>query len=265
MTMEPIAVFAGPSLPASVRPPDPAVDWRPPASAGDLLRLLPDPPRTVCLIDGYFDHRPAVWHKEILLLMEHGVRVLGAASMGALRAAELDRHGMIGVGAIYRAYRSGRLHGDDEVALVHALGEKGWTPVSEPMVEVRATLNAAVRCRIIAPAVAHSLRYAALAIHFSERDWPAIMTSANLGPTDMGRLSFWLRSGIVRLKRRDALHCLAEARVVSRAPMARVATPRTCFLDELAAECRIPNQALSSSVQSGERMPDHLHERGSRI
>ena len=48
--------------------------------------------------------------------MAAGTQVFGAASMGALRAAELAPFGMIGVGAIFAAYRDGRLTGDDEVA-----------------------------------------------------------------------------------------------------------------------------------------------------
>jgi hypothetical protein len=45
-----------------------------------------------------FDSTPAVLHKEILWAMDRGVGVSGAASMGALRAAELHWYGMVGVG-----------------------------------------------------------------------------------------------------------------------------------------------------------------------
>ncbi|WP_198679170.1 TfuA-like protein [Thermomonospora amylolytica] len=40
--------------------------------------------------------------------------------MGALRAAELDRFGMRGVGRIYADYRDGRLEADDAVTLLHS-------------------------------------------------------------------------------------------------------------------------------------------------
>ena len=43
-----------------------------------------------------------------------GVHVFGAASMGALRAAELDGFGMRGIGRIYAAYRDGYWPGYDE-------------------------------------------------------------------------------------------------------------------------------------------------------
>ncbi|HYN46854.1 MAG TPA: TfuA-like protein [Allosphingosinicella sp.] len=249
MTGPPILVFAGPSLPSAIRPGDPCLAWRPPAAAGDLLRLLRDPPDIVCLIDGYFDWRPAPWHKEILLLIEAGTRVLGAASMGALRAAELDRHGMTGVGEIYRAYRSGMICGDDEVALVHTLEDLGWKPVSEPMVDVRATLLSAVRAGIISADAARALRDSARAIHFSERDWPAIVKLASWGGQGASGFSAWLATGIVRLKQADALRCLSSAVAERRPPSRRAAAPvpLTCFVKELAAECGV---ALRPSRQA---------------
>ena len=51
--------------------------------------------------------------------MEEGIQVLGASSMGALRAAELHGFGMIGYGTIFEWYRDGLIDGDDEVALWH--------------------------------------------------------------------------------------------------------------------------------------------------
>jgi hypothetical protein len=63
-------------------------------SAGDI----------VIIIDGLFYHTAPVRHKEILILLAQGVTVIGAASMGALRAAELHPYGMTGVGSIFDAY-----------------------------------------------------------------------------------------------------------------------------------------------------------------
>ena len=58
---------------------------------------------------------------------------LGAGSIGALRAAELEAFGMVGEGRIFEAYRSGVLEpydtpfeDDDEVAVVHAPAELGY-------------------------------------------------------------------------------------------------------------------------------------------
>ena len=230
-----IAVFAGPSLPPAYRPAGP-FEWFPPATAGDVLAALDRGPSNICLIDGFFDSRPAPWHKELLVAMEHGVRVLGASSMGALRAAELERFGMTGVGTIFGAYRDARLRGDDEVALVHATERLGWAPLSVPMVEMRATLAAACRAGILSPHAARQIRGLAHDIHLSDRDWPRVRKACSaerLAPPEALRS---LEAAHVPLKRRDALDCLAAARSPLPDP-ARIAVPRTCFLSRL--ECEV--------------------------
>ena len=72
------------------------------------------------------------------------MRVFGAASLGALRAAECAPFGMEGVGAIFERCRSGALEDDHELALAYAPRELDYAPLTEPLVNVRATLDAAV-------------------------------------------------------------------------------------------------------------------------
>lgn len=145
------------------------------------------------------------------MLMARGTRVFGAASMGALRAAELDGHGMIGVGKIYQAYRDGRLTGDDEVALIHATERLRWAPLSLPLVEVRATLVALCRSGTIPVEQARRLRDVASAIHFTERDWPALRQRwTSTGACD-GATAGAIEARHVPLKQMDALACLGEA------------------------------------------------------
>ena len=233
----PIPVFVGPSIPPEARPAGP-FDWRPPAAAGDLLAVAEanEAPRRLCLIDGFFDHCPAPWHKEILLLLARGTTVFGAASMGALRAAELDRFGMMGVGAIYRAYRDGRLTGDDEVALIHAPERLGWAELSVPLVEIRATLCAAVRCGLINARRARAMRDVAAAIHFTDRDWPALRAAWLESQLVYDALAEEVEAGHVPLKQRDALACLAAALVPAEQPAALPMPPATCFIAALRAQ-----------------------------
>lgn len=134
-------MFAGPSIAGLAIPP--AIELRPPAVCGDLARLLGDPPRAVGLVDGYFGLAPTVWHKEILGLLARGVRVLGAASIGAIRAAELAEAGMEGVGAIAAAYRAGSIVRDDAVMLLHAPADYGFAPLTVPLVDAESALRAA--------------------------------------------------------------------------------------------------------------------------
>lgn len=234
-----ILAFAGPSLPEPGRGRFPGVEWRPPAEAGDLLRLRSDPPSTLCLIDGYFDHRPAVRHKEILLLLAEGVPILGAASMGALRAAEMAPFGMIGIGAIYRAYRDGTIHGDDEVALSHAGPEWDWRPLSVPLVDVRATLCRAMRERMVEAPQAQALMGVAKGLHYSERSWTPILAGAGLPAESLERLGPWLERRRISQKTADAEACLSAAAAGRLTAPVRPAAVRTAFLDALARECGV--------------------------
>src|SRR5690606_23357386 len=101
-------LFAGPSLPDALRLCAGAVEARPPAAHGDVLAAVRAGATAIGIVDGNFEHVAPVWHKEILYALEAGVTVFGAASMGALRAAECDAFGMIGIGGIYEDYASGR-------------------------------------------------------------------------------------------------------------------------------------------------------------
>lgn len=136
-------LFAGPSVAGLTIPPE--IELRPPAVCGDLVALLANAPAAVGLADGYFGLAPTVWHKEILALLGQGVRVLGAASLGALRAAELAQAGMEGVGAIQAAYRAGAIVRDDAVMLLHAPEAYGFAPLTVPLVDAEFALHLA-RC-----------------------------------------------------------------------------------------------------------------------
>src|SRR5205814_1005092 len=111
--------------------------YLPPVACGDVAALLPRAPAAIGIVDGFFDERPAVFHKEILHALARGVRVFGASSMGALRAAELHGFGMQGVGRIFEAFRSGELEDDDEVAVVHGDAGIAFAPTSDAMVNLR--------------------------------------------------------------------------------------------------------------------------------
>ena len=140
-----VHAFVGPSLKPGQRPAERSIVWLPPVSQGDLLPLLDDPSvGVIAIVDGYFESVPAVLHKEILLAIERGVHVVGGGSMGALRAAELHPFGMIGVGRIFGDFASGRLVDDDEVAVLHGPAETGYVALSDAMVDIRATVAAAL-------------------------------------------------------------------------------------------------------------------------
>ncbi len=203
-------IFVGPTLPPRDRPRDPALVWRPPVRQGELYRAACEGPAIIGVIDGYFEAAPTVWHKEILWAMAQGIHVFGAASIGALRAAELDGFGMRGVGRVYEAFRHGRLEDDDEVAVLHGPEELGYPAVTEATVNIRATVAAAVAERVIAPETAARLIAAAKALFYKERTYAAMLRAA----PERERAAFieWLPHGRVDRKRLDAEAMIAAIR-----------------------------------------------------
>ena len=144
----------------------------------------------IALIDGVFDRVLPVWHKEILWAMAQGIHVFGASSMGALRAAELEPFGMRGVGRIHAAYREGALEADDEVAVLHGPAEIGFPPVTEALVDVRATLERAVAEHVLDSGEAAAALGVARSVHYRERSWESVI---GLMPSPAAhRLRDWL-------------------------------------------------------------------------
>ena len=224
-------VFAGPSLFGSTRPRPPGIELRPPAALGDLTRAVRDGATVIGLIDGRFETTLPVWHKEVLWALDKGVVVLGAASMGALRAAELAAFGMRGIGSIYAAFARGELDADDEVAILHGPAETGFVPLSVALVDIRATLAAAQAAGIVDAVTAARLIAAAKQLFYKERTWKTVIAAGGEAttPAALEALSRWLPEGRIDAKRRDAeelLEVLAEAGAGSAAPGRRSERPR---------------------------------------
>lgn len=211
-----VFIFLGPSLSvtearAALPDTDAPVLYLPPVAQGDVYRVARHRPRAIGIIDGYFERVPAVWHKEILWAMAQGIHVYGASSMGALRAAELAAFGMIGVGEIFSAFHRGALEDDDEVAVIHAPKELGYRPLSEAMVNIRATLARAAEAAVIAAATRDALTAAAKALFYRDRGYARVLQrGAELGldAGELAALRAWLPGGAIHQKRDDALAML---------------------------------------------------------
>lgn len=212
-----VVVFCGPTISAAeIREQIDAI-CLPPAKHGDILRAIEmsPKPRVIAIVDGSFRTVPAVRHKEILWALHQGVHVFGAASMGALRAAELCEFGMVGIGSIFADYHSGLIEDDDEVAVEHGPAELGFLPLSEAMVDIRATLEAAFRSGIIDRATKDHLINQAKQLFYADRAWPGLITLARASGCDvveLNALEAWLPTGRINLKRKDALEMLAAIR-----------------------------------------------------
>lgn len=206
-------VFVGPTLPPRHRPAGESLwEWRPPLRQGELYRAALAGPAAIGVVDGYFEVVPTVWHKEILWAMAAGIHVFGAASIGALRAAELAPFGMQGVGRVFEDFRDGLLEDDDEVAVLHGPEELGYPPLSDAMVDIRATLAAATASGVLSAALAAQLGASAKALFYKERSWDAVLRQVAVVEGELRAFKEWLPSGRVDQKRRDAAALLDAIR-----------------------------------------------------
>lgn len=212
--MQKIVVFLGPSLPeAEARKIlDADVEYLPPAKRGDLFRAARDGAEVICLIDGVFFQDCSVAHKEVLYALDHGVKVIGASSMGALRASELDVYGMQGVGEIYEAYKRGELESDDEVALI--FDPYTFEPISEPLVNIRHNLKLAVKKGMLDKEGSRAILKEAVALYFPERTYEKIIKACEgrVAEEQLERFRSFIDTGRSDLKKEDALKAIKRAR-----------------------------------------------------
>lgn len=213
--MSDVYVFLGPTMPREDAARELDAVFLPPVAQGDVIRVAERKPAAIGIIDGFFECVPAVWHKEILFAIRQGIPVFGASSMGALRAAELHPFGMIGVGAIFEAYRDGRLEDDDEVAIVHGPAELGYPMLSEAMVNIRRTLADAEAEGVLFPDTAQALEAIAKELPYRERGYGRVLRLAGEMGVDaqaLARFKGWLPSGRFDQKREDARLMLRTVR-----------------------------------------------------
>lgn len=211
--MNGLVVFLGPSLPAAEARRLARCRVLPPARQGDLWRALALRPRAVALVDGVFESVPSIWHHEILAALDAGVAVFGGGSMGALRAAELWREGVVGVGTIFGWYRDGRVEDDSEVALIHAGPEHGFRPFSLPLVNVRHAAGLARAARVLSAREAAALVEEAAGIFYQERSWASVLARArpHWRKGTAARWDAWAAGGVEDLKARDARETIRAA------------------------------------------------------
>ncbi len=224
-----VVVMVGPTLGRPVVGSELDAVYLPPVAQGDVYRAAQEAPVAIGIIDGYFENVPSVWHKEILYALSQGIRVFGAASMGALRAAELAPFGMEGVGAIFEAYRDGVLEDDDEVAMIHGPERFGYPVFSEAMVNIRRTLSDAFAVGIISADTQESLVTISKGLPYRERTYAATLTlgrQSGLPGQELDRFLSWLPDGRVDQKREDALLML---RVMRRRLQGRPEPKRVVF------------------------------------
>ena len=206
-------VFVGPTLPvARAQAVLPEASYLPPIRRGDLVAALKERPAIIGIIDGQFLHSLAVSPLEIFAAMHAGTTVLGAASMGALRAVEMSRFGMIGVGTIFRWFRDRRLVAEDELAV--AFDPETGAALSDALVNMRYAFSLAVAENIIERETRRVLLDIARGLYFPDRTYHSTIRLAekSVPRVELNRLRPWLRHRAPDLKADDALRLLRVAK-----------------------------------------------------
>ncbi len=205
-----IIVFTGPSI-----HPDEAIeilnaDYRPPVARGDIIKALKDDPDLIAIIDGVFHKEPAVSHKEILEAIKKGVTLVGGASMGALRASELDDFGMIGVGRVYQDYSKGVIESDDDVAVV--INPETLEQLSEALISMNYTFKRALDEGVIDEIEFNILVKTAKSIYYPKRNYNRVFKDSGLEMIRIKDLQKFLDENKVDVKREDAIAVLKYIR-----------------------------------------------------
>lgn len=208
-------VFFGPSI-----SPDRVADLisathAPPVRRGDLARYPHD---LVIILDGEFGQSLSVSPKEILAVLDAGRTVIGAASMGALRASELDGHGMIGVGWIYERFKREAVRRDDDVAMTFSPVD--GRALTVPMVNVDYWLESLDRRGRLAAGERHRASRAARRIFFAERTGEVLneALARSIGKDRLAALLGEFGGLIPNIKQIDAVAALRTANTLMKKP-----------------------------------------------
>jgi len=195
-------------------------DYRDPAKKGDFLMLSQDSDekKYVGFVDGVFlhDYPPSpieVYH----LATRKNIELIGAASLGALRAVELEKFGMKGIGKIFQLYKNGIINADDEVAVTFV--RENNILQSEAMIDIRFNLFLAYKKGIITNQTKKRFAKIAKNIYFPFRNYEDIIKlTQQQFPSIHNELDSF-RSYILKnrdsLKARDAIKLLKYLKTMS--------------------------------------------------
>lgn len=202
-------VFYGPSISAAELDGLMPATHAPPIRRGDLDAVGHHD--VIVILDGEFGQNFSVSPKEILAVIEQGKTVIGASSMGALRASELDRHGMIGIGWVYEYFRRSEVRRDADVALVYAPFD--FKPMTVPMVDVEYWMKQALAAGLIADQQRTTALKAARKIFFAERTSEKLLDALRdaIGAPLLALLLEQSGGTIPNVKRADAVEAVCFA------------------------------------------------------
>ncbi|AXV37184.1 MAG: TfuA domain protein core [Methanobacterium sp. BRmetb2] len=199
-----IVVFTGPSLHPAQALKILKAEYHPPVKRGDITTAIHNGAEIIGIIDGVFHQEPAVSHREILDALNKNVIIVGGASMGALRASELDELGMIGVGYVYNQYKSGSIESDDDVAVV--FNPENMQQLSEAFISMKYNLEKTLKQGIITKNEFNEIISRLKSTYYPKRNYNIIFNVLNENRSK--NLKKFLDENKVDVKTKDAIAVL---------------------------------------------------------
>jgi hypothetical protein len=160
------------------------------------------------ILDGVFTQHLAISPREVIDVTRDNALVIGASSMGALRAAECWPVGVKGIGLVYRWFRMGRLDSDDEVA-VGTDQDREFRALSVALVNVRYAVSRGIRQQLWDRQIGQRIVDVAANLFYPQRQWRGILRQANVQDEAQQIERFCAAQDI---KRQDAVQALQYVR-----------------------------------------------------
>lgn len=205
-------IFVGPSLSTEKAKKILEADYRKPAKKGDLLQLTFKETNFVGLIDGFFlQDYPPTPIEVYNLLRKKGTKVYGASSLGALRAVELSKYGMIGVGKIFNLFQKGIIDSDDEVAVTFTDYSNFK---SEALIDIRYNLFLAHKSMVIDKDAQKIILRISKKTYFPYRTYDDILDKSKIKHPEIGsqieKFREYIQTNRRSLKEDDAITLLKQ-------------------------------------------------------
>ena len=204
-------IFLGPSLEINKAKKIINADFKPPAKKGDFINLsLLRDKRDIVLIDGVFlQEYPPTPIEVFQVVINKNFKVYGASSIGALRAVELEKFGMKGIGKIFELFKKNLINSDDEIAVTF---DSEYHLLSEAMIDIRYNIFLCWKKGIIDKETKQIMVNLAKRIYFPFRNYENIIRkSLQLYPSKekyISRFNDYIVDNKLSLKELDAIRTL---------------------------------------------------------
>ena len=157
----------------------PQADVVGPIKRYDLANDCAENYAVIIIIDGQFHNNLAVSCDEIRDALHRGTKIYGAASMGALRASELDSCGMIGHGEIYEHIKVTPYFRDDWLGQVFVEKAGRVHTLIPPFVDFYFNLKSLLQLEEISRKEFGIMTKSSADLFYSERSWDKVKAAIN--------------------------------------------------------------------------------------